>query len=518
MSAATTEVGANVETLDKGEKSYSQIIKSSVLIGGSSVLNLVFSIVRTKVMAVLLGPSGYGLMGIYDSICGMTRTVAGVGINTSGVRQIAEAVGSGDGLRIARTVITLRRVALCTGAMGALLLLVLSKPVSLLTFGDGRHVAAIALLSLAAFFGDITAGQTAVIQGMRRIGDLARLNVWGSFCGTAFSIVIVYLYYRHGAAEQGVVPALVCIAAAGILISWWYARKVRVERVQVTLSQMMSEASELLKLGIVFMASGFMTLGTGYLIRIFAFREIGAEAAGYYQSAWIFAGYYVSFVLQAMGADFFPRLTAVARNDQECSRLVNEQAEVGMLTACPGILGTLTFTPLLITLFYSVKFEPALGMFRWFCLGMILRVVMWPMTFILLAKGERKIYFWTECLSNLVLIGTSWIAIKVFGLDGIGMAFFGSYVVYLAGIYLVVRRLYGFRWSQANCRLGILFFPLIGLVFASWYCVSYRAAVALGTASTILAGVYSAKTLCSLLPLERFPGIVRKLIVFLRLS
>src|ERR1043166_1543523 len=178
---------------DRAKKSYGQILKSSALIGGSSALNLAFGIVRTKAMALLLGPSGVGLIGLYSSIADLTRSVAGLGINSSGVRQIAEAVGSGDTERIARTVLTLRRLAFLSGALGALLLVILCKPVSWLTFGDFKHAGAVALLALVAFFGDISAAQAALVQGMRRIGDLARLNILGALFGTVFSIVIVYL-------------------------------------------------------------------------------------------------------------------------------------------------------------------------------------------------------------------------------------------------------------------------------------------------------------------------------------
>ena len=149
---------------------------------------------------------------------------------------------------------------------------------------------------------------------------------------------------------------------------------------------------------------------------------------------------------------------------------------------------------------------------------MALRVASWPMGFILLARGERKIYFWTELLGNLVLIGLTWFGIKFFRLDGIGMAFFGSYVIYFVGIYVVVRRLCGFRWSKANHRLGLLFPPLIAVVFASWYFLPRWAAITLGAVSAVLAGFYSAKTLCGLLPLDRFPGFIRKLIMFFRLT
>src|SRR5205823_3931851 len=112
---------------DLAKKSYGQILKSSALIGGSSALNLAFGIVRTKAMALLLGPSGLGLIALYSSIADLTRSVAGLGINSSGVRQIAESVGSADAERIARTVTTLRRVALGSGAIGALLLVLLCK-------------------------------------------------------------------------------------------------------------------------------------------------------------------------------------------------------------------------------------------------------------------------------------------------------------------------------------------------------------------------------------------------------
>ena len=72
--------------------SYGQILKSTALIGGSSAVNIVIGIVRTKAMAMLLGPAGFGLMGVYGAIIDVAQSIAGMGINSSGVRQIASAV------------------------------------------------------------------------------------------------------------------------------------------------------------------------------------------------------------------------------------------------------------------------------------------------------------------------------------------------------------------------------------------------------------------------------------------
>jgi len=499
-------------------KTYGQILKSSVLIGGSSMVNLGLGAVRTKVLAVILGPSGYGLMNVYTLITQLTSSIAGLGINSSGVRQIAEAVGTGDEERIARTVTTLRRVALCSGTLGALLLLLLSKPVSWLTFGDAQHIGAVALLSLAVFFGDVSFGQTALVQGMRRIGDLARMSVLGALYGTGFSILIIYYFYRQGAAQKGVVPSLVCVAGMGILTSWCYARKIRVKRVSLSLRQVREEASGLVRLGVVFMSSGLMAMGSTYLVNVIILHRFGLQGAGLYSSAWTLGGTYVGFILGAMGTDFYPRLTAVAKNNPECNRLVNEQVEVGLLFAGPGVLATLTCAPLVIQLFYAAAFGPAVEILRWICLGMLLRVGSWPMAYLLVAKGERKLYFCSELLSNVLSVSLVWVGLGIFELKGAGIAFFALYAVYWTGIYLIVRQLTGFRWSAANLRLVAMFTPGITGVFVSWYFLPHIATAILGVALTLLTGIYSLRTLCTLVPLERFPRLAQKVILFFRLA
>jgi len=145
---------------DAAEKhTYGQILKSSALIGGSSMVNIAIGIIRTKAMAVFLGPAGFGLMGLYGSIVDLAQSIAGMGINSSGVRQIAEAAGSGETERIARTVVVLRRTSVVLGILGAVLLIVFSRQVSTLTFGSDQHAVAVALLSLAVFFRLVSAGQ-----------------------------------------------------------------------------------------------------------------------------------------------------------------------------------------------------------------------------------------------------------------------------------------------------------------------------------------------------------------------
>ena len=499
-----------VATPDK--ESYGQILKSSALIGGSSAINIAIGIIRTKAMAVLLGPAGFGLMGVYGSIVDLAQSIAGMGINSSGVRQIAAATGSGDTNRIARTVVVLRRTSIVLGIVGAALLAALSWQIADLTFGTHERAAAVALLSLALLFRLISAGQGALLQGMRHISDLAKMNMLGAAFGAIASIVFVYFWH-----EDGVVLALVAIAVMSVITSWWYSRKVQIQSPIMPMSEIKEETTALLKLGFAFMASGLLMMGAAYVVRMMVIRLVSLEAAGFYQAAWTLGGLYVGFILQAMGADFYPRLTAAAHDHALCNRLVNEQTQISLLLAGPGVLATLVFAPLVTTLFYSAQFEAAVEILRWICLGMALRVITWPMGYIIVAKGEQTIFFWTELAWTVVNVGLSWLCIKSFGLTGAGVAFFGSYVFHAVLIYPIVRHLTGFRWSTANNQIGLFFFSSITVGFCGVYVLPSFTMMVVGALTVLLSGMYSLRALASVVPLDRMPRLLARSLERLRI-
>ena len=474
-------------------------------------MNIVIGVIRTKAMAILLGPAGFGLFGLYGSILNITQSIIGLGVNSSGVRQIAEAVSSGDTERIALTTAVLRRTSILLGVLGAGLLVAFSRQVSVLTFGSKQHAGAVCQLSIAVLFQLVSGGQGALIQGTRRIAELAKMSTAGALFGAFISIAVVY-FFR----EKGVVPSLVAIAAMTILTSWWYSRKVNVHAIRVTASQVEHEIASLLKLGFAFMSSGLITMGVAYVVRITVLHKIGLSATGFYQSAWTLGGLYVGFILQAMAADFYPRLTASINDNTMCNRLVNEQAWVGLLLAAPGVIATLTFAPIVITLFYSAKFSGAVAVLRWICLGTTLQVITWPMGFIIVAKAKQAIFFFTELVWGIVSLALAWSCVTSFGLNGAGIAFFASYVFHAILIYPIVRRLSGFRWSTANKQAGSIFLSLIAVVFCGFYLLPLLWAASIGTIAVVVSGMYSMRSLLKLAPLHELPRPMRRLLEGLR--
>lgn len=492
--------------------SYGQILKSSALIGSATAANVLMGIVRNKVMALLLGPSGYGLMGLYMAVLDVAQSLASLGIGASAVREIAAAAGAGDQQRVARVASVLRKMSIVLGVLGAVLLALGAVPVARLTFGDDAHAWGVAAVSAALLFRLVGLAQTALLQGLRRMGDLARSGILGGALGTVASVAIIAIL-----GEDGIVASVVAVAIMGVVASWWYTRRLRLVPAVAGGVAFRQEAEVLLRLGVVMMVSAFLGMGTSYASRIFVVHAQGVEAAGLYQAAWTLAGLYIGFVMQAMGMDFLPRLAAASHDKESSNRLINEQTQVGLLFAGPGLLATLLAAPLVLHLIFSERFVGADHTLRWLCVGMAMRTVSWPLGFALMVHASRRAYITMDLIWAAVDLGLSWLLVDRFGAPGVGAAFVLSYLVYIGCAYPIVRSLTGFRWTGVNARLMAVNAVALAVVFAARSLLPQGWGLAIGVAAFVPCAFYCGRMLAGLVPAERWPRLIRWLLLRLRL-
>ena len=473
-------------------KSYRQILRSSSIMGGAQALTYVIGLVRVKIVAMLLGPSGVGLVGLYASAMGLIGTVSGLGIASSGVREVVQAYSKDDAAHAARTVRILRRACWATGILGWLLAIAVAKPVSQWMMGSAEHAWAIAVLGVTLLISSVSAGQLALLQGLRRIGDMARASVLGVLVST---VVAIGLYAWLG--QAGVVPVLVASALVSLGFSYWFARRVVVVPMAVSWRETLEGTRRLAGLGVAFMWSGVLTAGVDMLTRSVITRQLGLEAAGIYQAAWALSGLFAGFILGAMGADFYPRLTTVIHDRPMAVRSVNEQTEIGILLALPGLLGTLAFAPLMMEVFYTKRFVPGAELLPWMVLGVFGRVVSWPMGFIQLAKGASRWYLATETVFAAVHAALLLWLVARYGVVGAAYAFALTYGFYTLCMLWVGLILIGFRWSANVIRLVGLTAGLVGLGLAIRLFVPGFAGLAMGGLLTSIACTVSLRGLAA---------------------
>jgi O-antigen/teichoic acid export membrane protein len=335
-------------------------------------VNILISIARMKVLAVLLGPSGVGLLSIYNSLQAMVKQTAGLGMGSSSVRQLASSRGEEATLSRERRV--LFAAHLVQGALAMLAVWLLRAPIATWLFGDAHRATEVGLIGIAILLTLLGTAQTALLQGLRRIADLGRVTVIAAFTGTVAGLVAVWLQ-----GESGLI---------------WFI-----------LVQPLT---------------------------------------------------YVGFLLGAMGADYYPRLTEVIHDHVAAVRLMNDQAQLSLAIGGPVLLLLIGLAPWVITLLYSAEFGPAVTLLQWQTVGNVFKLASWAMSFSIVAAARAKTYFFMELSFNIIFLGLVLLLLSRVGLEVTAYAFVIGYLVYLTTVYMLARRIHGFRFQPLS-------FGLLGL-------------------------------------------------------
>jgi O-antigen/teichoic acid export membrane protein len=436
------------------DDSYRQILRSTSIIGGASVLNIVIGLVRIKVAALVLGPVGVGLIGLFNNLLVTASAVASLGIGTVGTRQIAEAAGRDDPAAVATVRHAMMWGTVLLAAGGTLIFWLLRGTLATHVLADASLGTDVGWLALGVGLTVVTGSQAALLNGLRRIGDLARVTVYSALISAVLGSAALLIWR-----EKGLLIFLLLAPLAKFALGQVYVTRLpSVSTQRPALRVLGQQWNTLARLGAAFMVAGLVTTLGQLVVRAMVQRGLGTDALGHFEAAWVISMTYIGFVLSAMGTDYYPRLTAAVSSNQAVNNLVNEQSEVALLLAGPIFLIMLGIAPWVIELLYSPRFAEAAAVLRWQILGDILKVVSWPLGFVILAKGNGRGFMLSETFAIAVFVAGVWIALPALGLQATGMAFLAMYVAYLPLVYWMARRSTGFRWARnvSSCLAALL--------------------------------------------------------------
>jgi O-antigen/teichoic acid export membrane protein len=367
--------------MQENQSSYRSIMKATSLFGGVQVFNIVIAIIRSKIIAVLLGPAGMGIVGLLTSTTVFISSLTNFGLGTSAVRDISVAYETGNQNRISVVFTVFRRFVWITGFLGAGVTLISAPWLSELTFGNKDYTVAFMWLSCSLLFSQLTSGQNVLLQGMRKLKYLAKANLLGSFIGLVISAPLYYYYD-----VEGIVPAIIITTLLSLGITSYFARKIKFDQIKVTSEETIFEGKGMLKMGFMLSLSGLITSGASYIVRIFISNTGNLEDVGLYNAGFAIIGTYVGLVFTAMGTDYYPRLSGVAHDNQKGTMLINQQAEIAILILAPILAIFLIFINWAVILLYSTEFTPINQMIQWAALGMYFKASSLSIGYVFLAK------------------------------------------------------------------------------------------------------------------------------------
>lgn len=364
--------------------SYRDILKTTSLFSGVQVLSVLISIAKSKFAAILIGPAGMGIVGVLNSTLNVIIGFTKLGLDVSAVKEIS-ASKEKDEVKTSKIVNVLTRLTWITGVLGAVITLVLSTWLSQLAFGNSSHTFSFMLLSLAVLFNQLTVGNLAVLQGLRKLKKLAKATLWASFSSL---LVIVPLYYYYGI--SGIVPAIISISILTYFFSWFYAKNEIVKQLKLSLKDTLYQGKSMMKLGFVLSLGSLASIMAIYGIQIFVTNKGGIDEVGFYNAAFIIINAYVGVIFNAMSKDYFPRLSSIVSEQNKMLNVVNQQAYVAILLLTPVIVIFLAFIPTIISVLLTKEFIPIIGILTFGILATLFKAVSWSMGYILIAKGIQN--------------------------------------------------------------------------------------------------------------------------------
>lgn len=412
-----------------------KVVRTMWLFSWVQLAGIACGIVRTKLVALWIGTLGIGLFGLFNTAVDAITTLTQLGIRQSPVRNIA---GAKDVTALHRVVGAVRRWSWLLGIAGAFLTLVLSPVLSRLTFGNGDYTVGFIILSAAVMLSSVTNGELAVMQGMDRLNRMARATVWGTLGGLAVSVPLFY-WLGEGGIVWSIVAYFACQAVAVFALREKSGDRIKLPSAgQLTRRQLWAEGKDFVTLGIYMTVSVFIAMAVNYIFMAYLNHDAGIDEVGQYQAGYTITNKYLGLLFTAIGFEFFPRISKVQASVRRVSVFVSHEILVAILVILPGATLMMSLDDVLVRLLYSDEFLSAAGYVSFALAGTVFRAVSWCMAYVLLARGDGRMYLFTEGASGAAFLILSFIGYRAGGLDGLGIAYsawYGLYAIITGAVY-----------------------------------------------------------------------------------
>lgn len=473
------------------DEDYGHILKYTGIFGGVQGLNILIGLVRNKLIALLLGPSGMGLASLFNTTVTFLSQSTNLGVAFSAVRHVSELYDRGEEEALVHYVKVVRGWSLLTALLGMLLCIVIGPFLSQTTFAWGNHSLHFMLLSPAVGMLAVTGGETAILKGVRRLGALAGVQVLSVFAALLISVPVYYLW-----GETGIVPVIVLMALATMIFTLRYSYRIFPLRL-TGVHGILGEGMDMVRLGVAFTLAGIVGSASEMVIRSYLNVQGDLDMLGLYNAGYMLTVTYAGMVFSAMETDYFPRLSGVQHDIQATNDTVNRQMEVSLLLISPMLAALIVSLPLLIPLLFSAQFLPVVEMAQVSALAMYLKVLTLPVAYITLARGRSLAYLFLETSYFAVFIVLVVVGYEMWGLFGTGVAVTLAHLFDYLMINGFAYKKYGyrcsvtvFRYAAVQLLLGIGVFILTLSLSGIFYWI-------MGTLLILVSGLYSLQILHS---------------------
>ncbi|MFM9825178.1 O-antigen translocase [Flavobacterium sp.] len=411
-----------------------QLFKITSLNSISVVFKLCIGLITSKVIAIFIGPSGLALLGNFRNFVGSFETISTLGFQNGIVKYIAETKEKETELKqyVATVFISVFFVSVALSG----LLFFMSDYWNEFVFGK-NYIFGFVFKSFAFALPwyALSLVLVSIINGLGKFKNVIYITIIGNFIGLFVSVFLVYNYQTVGALQ-----AIIITPSVLFLISFYYTNKefplfsfIRFEYFDFKIIK------NLASYFLMALVSGVVGSIVYLAIRKNIIASIGIHQAGYWEAITRISSYYLLFVSTILTLYFLPKLT-VAQNNLETKKVFWSFYKTIFPLFLIGVTILYFVRFLIVKILFTTEFLPVTTLFFWQLLGDVFKMASWILGYQFFAKKLTLAFIITELFSLIVTYFSSFFLMKIFGLEGVVMAYALAYFVYWVVLVVYFRR------------------------------------------------------------------------------
>ena len=362
-------------------------LKATSLFGGTQVFSIIISIVKNKLIALLIGPVGIGIVELFNSTIQLINTSTNFSLSISAVRDVSVAYKSGNKEQFCHTFSLFTKVIWFTGLLGTIVCLAGSPLWSKLSFGNYDYTISFCFLSVILLFTQLNSGKVVLLQSTGNYKKIAAASITGNIIGLATAVPIYYFLKI-----DGIVVVLIISAVTAFGVTRFYAKSLNYKCCHLPLSIIKKEGGTMIFQGLYLSINYIFSALIVYVLRLFISNVGSVEILGLFSAAFLMVNRYVGMVFQSMSQEYYPRLSFLSNDNTRFNEAISNQIYLLLLIIGPLILFFLIFSEHILYLLYSEKFIGASLMMSLAMIGVVFQAPSYCMGFAFLAKGDNKAY------------------------------------------------------------------------------------------------------------------------------
>ncbi|RZT95243.1 O-antigen translocase [Rivibacter subsaxonicus] len=423
------------------------LAKTSLLNGLAVLTKLATSLFLSKVIAVYVGPAGYGVIGQFQNLVGIVSTLASGAVNTGVTRYTAEYVDEKDRQLVVWG--TASGLGLIGAAVCALALVLAREPLARWALGDVAHAGVLVWLGASLVFLVLNGLMLAILTGRKAVRGLVAANIAGSLISAALAGALV--------ATRGLEGALVAIAVGQALACGVTVFVLR-RSCGIAIGQLFGRIDPQMarRLGAYALMAATSALATPLaqvFIRDRLATDLGWASVGLWQALWKISEMHLMLLTTTLSVYLLPRFSEI----QDPAELSHE-VRAAYRFVLPLSLATsaaiyLLRTPLVHGLL-TAEFLPLVGLLGVQLVGDLLKINSWVMAYTMVSHAMTRTFIATEIAFSLLLGVSTVLLSQRWGLLGATVAYALTYAIYWLVMAIVFRSLLAALRRRALARVA----------------------------------------------------------------